>query len=126
MARQAAPSTQRSPDGLHDVYVAIRRGVDSGQDTPRIHTLLDSKRTCSAPISKGDVRRALSSDPAALQRYNKILELALPGRVECPSCGAVQLGSPEMPAMACSACKAAFCFTHGLAHARSGGTCRHL
>ncbi len=83
----------------------------------------DRKRTCEAPISQADVRRALRGKPALLAKYDKILQLAKAGTVECPSptCSAVMQGSPEQPSMTCTACRTVFCFSHGLAHA--GGTC---
>jgi len=74
-------------------------------------------RVCGAPIDGADVRAALAGDAAALARYNETVALAAPGAVACPTCGAPNSGLPGAPAMVCTGCGGAFCFSHGAAHA---------
>ena len=124
--RRLLEAARRSGSLQH--HEAIRRAVARGDTTPAFllraaAAAAAERRHCDADIAPADVRAGLQGNAQALARYDRLLQLAAPGAVECPApgCGAVQQGSPDAPAMTCARCGGAFCYAHGAAHA--GGTC---
>lgn len=72
---------------------------------------------CTCLVSEITIEKLLAEAPDVLKSYKRVrAKAANPNLVECPTCDELVSGNPGRPNMACTACKAEFCFHHALAH----------